>query len=104
MNDDPIRMTVNIDELTLGELEEFEEATDLRLVGGDLDKMPMKALVYLVYLAQRKADPAYTLEDARSLKMGDIEIMGGTPIEDEEPDPTSAVNGTAPREIFASPV
>jgi hypothetical protein len=64
--------------MTLGEVEEFEELT-----GIDITRMPerppAKALSALIFLQERRKNPQYTIEDARALKISELEV--------EEPDP-----------------
>lgn len=62
-----LEFQVDIDDLTLGEIEEIEEAFDAKLE--DIDLSRAKALVYLIYLTKRRKDPDYTLEQARSVKV-----------------------------------
>jgi len=82
------------DDLTLGELEEFETATGKPLdevmseqpvVGADgkpvRDKrgrplqqvrMTMKEVIALMWLIRRRDEPGFTLEDARKLRVADL--------------------------------
>jgi hypothetical protein len=80
-----------MDDLTLGELEEFEEITGLALnqINGPL---PVKGITALVYLTERRRDDTYTLEQAKSVHWNEVEIRRR---DGEEEDPTAAAEGTA---------
>ena len=83
---DADQMTVDLDDLTLGELEEFEDITgqsfDQAQEGGFRS---VKALIALVFLSRRKVDPAFTLDDARNTKVTSLRLNTGA-----EGDPTVA--------------
>lgn len=95
------KIKFNQGNMTLGDLEDFEEITgktfsqamkqtpvidpetgkpvrdpDPEAKGRPLmqAEMSMKGLVAIVYLAMRKEDPNFTLEEARKLKLSDFEI------------------------------
>lgn len=77
-----MRITFDVDTMTLGEVEEFEAISGLditQMAGGQL---PSKAIIAIVYLQQRRENPAYTLEDARKVRVSELEWG--------EPDPTPA--------------
>ena len=84
-----------LDDLTLGEIEEFETAMGTTMAAVDLTSA--KALVHLVYLVMRRENPEYTMDDARQIKL--VEVMrptegGDAPLAesvvDEAPVPVSA--------------
>jgi hypothetical protein len=72
-----MQLTVDPNEFTLGELEEFEEMTGLGLEALG-PAMPAKAITALVYLIERRTVPTFTLDDARKVKVGDIEGVNPT--------------------------
>lgn len=63
-------------DLTLGELEEFEAATGMTMA--DIGKGTAKAILGLIWLAKRREDPSFTLDDARKLKVGEITFANPT--------------------------
>ena len=68
-------MQVDIDELTLGELEWVERYTGLpaerwRAVMADPAACKARLLTALTFIAGRAADPSFTLEMARRVKPG----------------------------------
>lgn len=82
-----MKLRLDPDALTFGDLEDFESATGEKLLDafskaseGDLSA---KALIGLVWVCQRQIDPEFSLDDARKLKLTEIEF------EAAEPDPTS---------------
>lgn len=82
MADDALRIDIN--DFTLLEVEEFEEATGV-LFGEVLQRRTAKAMAGLVWIVRRRTDPSYTLEQAKAdTKVGDIKWGS------EQPDPTNA--------------
>jgi hypothetical protein len=66
----PEEITIDFDELTLGDVEQLEEiagpeAADRALEG----KVGGKALVALAYITLRKTNPEVTLDDVRKVKV-----------------------------------
>jgi hypothetical protein len=75
-----------LDDLSLGEIEEFETALGTTMA--DVDLSSAKAIIWLVYLVRRRENPEYTLEDARAVKLTDIIRP-----EEEEARPTDGPDG-----------
>lgn len=91
------KLRFNPEDLTLGELEEFEEVTgrpfdevmsEKEVIGPDgkpvRDKrgrpvrqvrMAMKEITALMWLLTRREDPQFTIEQARKLKISDLNEM-----------------------------
>ena len=73
-----------LDDLELGEVEEFETAIGTTM--GEADLTSAKAIIWLVYLVRRREDPEFTLDDARRVKLTDIirpeEIEADAPLGD----------------------
>lgn len=104
MSDDKIRLVVDEDDFTIGDLEDFEEITGESLesvlqgeVALDEDgnkkfdekgrplremKVSAKVVKALVYIIRRREVPGFTLEDARNVKLSSIEWADSS-----EPDP-----------------
>lgn len=66
---------IDPDDLSLGEVESIEEIlgqpfSQVFVNGG----VSAKAAVALVYVVKRRDDPAFTLDDARSLKIGSLDF------------------------------
>lgn len=61
--------------LTLGELEEIEEISG-RPVAAELGRgtPSIRTLIGVVYVMKRRADPAFTLEDARALQISSVKL------------------------------
>jgi hypothetical protein len=77
-------VSIDLDDLELGEIEEFEELMGRSL--GEVDLQSGKAMVHLIWIAKRREDPDYTLDDARKIKLS--QLTG----EEDEPDPTPAAS------------
>lgn len=89
------KITINANKLTLGDLDDFESVVgksfskavrEVSIVDDDGNvvrdqkgrplkevDMSAKAMVALVWISQRKKDPAFTLDDARAVSLDDIE-------------------------------
>jgi hypothetical protein len=101
-DDDGIRVhfegrTYPLDEFTLGELEWLEEHLGASM--NDVQVLQtMKAAVGVVYLIKRRDDPAFTLEQAREVKLATLDAPD-TSEDAEEPGagpprrPTRAAKG-----------
>ena len=68
------KFKIVLNDLTLGQLEELEEATDFRLTRDDVGEMPIKVLTYLAMLAKQITEPDYSMDQARKLHINDLEI------------------------------
>lgn len=104
MTDDGITLDVDPDKFTIGDMEDFEEVTGVSVakafrgtVVHDDDGKPVrdesgrpvremevsaKSLKALVWILSRKSNPAFTLEDARNVKVTAIRMPDdddGTP-------------------------
>ncbi len=86
----------DINELDLGELEDFAEATGIDPLSlTDGWKPTLKAVRAFVWLVKRREDPALTLEGARRVKVSELASLvpiaagagGGS-----EPSPSSATS------------
>lgn len=63
----------DINELDLGELEDFAEATGIDPMALTDGWQPtLKAVRAFVWLVKRREDPGYTLEDARRVKVSEL--------------------------------
>lgn len=75
---------MNVNELTLGEVEEVENYAGQPLAAlADSDAQKGKLMVALAWIIKRKADPSFTLHQAKQLKMEDINSL----LVDDDDDP-----------------
>ena len=75
---EPLRLDEN--ELTIGDLEDFESITgqtfeSLRPGKDGSVAMDAKMLKALVFIVKRRADPAFTLDDARDVRVTELEVV-----------------------------
>ena len=86
------KLQLDIGELTLGEMELWEELTGepfgsfLSACDGDLQRLPTRHLLALIVVLKRRDDPDYSLDDARQLHISDVEFAA---------DPTAAAGTSA---------
>ena len=86
-----MKLRIDPDVLTLGDLEDFESAAGVDLLAtlGRIDAasgmagLGIKTVVALVWICMRSDQPDFTLDDARKVRLAEIEVEVG------EPDPTS---------------
>lgn len=81
-------LKVELDELTIGEVEDIEEVTGRHIaeIGQELVNGPVRAktLKALTWILKRRDNPEFTLEDARGIKI-DVWLNGQEP--ETQPDP-----------------
>lgn len=91
-----VEYDLDMDKLTLGELEEIEDATGRSL--SDMDQGSVKTMNALAWIAKRRKAPMTTLDDIRQLTAGDIEV-----VEDEDPTQAVEVDGASTVESSGNP-
>ena len=102
-----------LDDLELGEVEEFENAMDGKTMA-EVDLTSARAIIWLVYIVKRREDPSFTLDDARSVKLTDIirpeEVEAGAPLDGvvlelgDDADPTNDSTDASEPGTFGAPV
>lgn len=66
-------LAFDVNDLKLGELCDFEEATGVNAYAEFASGQPSaKALVGIIWLLKRRENPEFTFKDAGELRMGDI--------------------------------
>lgn len=74
-----MKLTVNLDDLTIGDLADIEDATGVSLSGVNLGAPPLKIIPALVWIQERRANPAYTYAEARAIKLSELTLAGEAP-------------------------
>lgn len=99
MSNEKVQLRIDPDALTIGDLEDFEEVVGEPLYDSlqakpvlDHDgnkvldekgrpelatKISTKALKALIWITQRVENPEFTIEDARNVRVGALEIVAG---------------------------
>lgn len=79
---DPTKLEIDIEDLTLGEVEEFEEASGGATVS-DINRgnVPARAITALVWVFKKRGDASFTLDNARALKLSDLHFAEENPTE-----------------------
>ncbi len=77
------KINVSIDDLDLGECEEFESATGIHVAQLETmkDHLPIKAVTALVWLSERRNNPDFSLEAARKVKISALDFGDENPTE-----------------------
>jgi hypothetical protein len=87
-------LVIDPKDLTIGDLEDFEELTGksfneaFAAVKKDGSGVNLKDLKAIIFIVRRKTDPAFTIEDARNVKISEFRVGG-------DEDPTVAANGNS---------
>src|SRR6185436_9314426 len=68
-----MKLTLDFDELSISDLEDFKKACGLDILALDVNAIPTEALAPLIWILERQKDPHFTLEDARRIKLKDLE-------------------------------
>ena len=69
-----MKFTIDLNTLTLGELEEFEEKSGTTLEEFGNGKASTKATIALIYIQEKRTNPEYTMDDARKIRITEIEV------------------------------
>ena len=86
------KILFDLDNMTLADLEKLEEAADapvsaiIQSLAGGL--LTARMIAAIVWISRQKTNPAFTLEDARAMKIG--EVAFATPEREPEPNPPAA--------------
>lgn len=70
-------MNFDINQLELGELEDIEEVTGINPGALEGKALPVKMMTAIAWVLKRRDDPAFTLEQARRIKV--VELLEETP-------------------------
>lgn len=71
-----IKLVINQDDMTFGELVEFEEVAGMSMDQMAKGEMSAKALLALVWISKKRDDPKFTLEEAKLLRVADVDFSG----------------------------
>lgn len=80
----PLRLSV--DDITVGDMEDIEDisgqtfaeivdALQKPTTGAGVVNVPIKVLKAIVYIAYRRDNPDFTLDDARNIKVSELELV-----------------------------
>lgn len=77
-----MKVKLNLEELTLREIEDFEAAGGLAISEVGAGKaLPARALRALVWIMQRREDPSFTFEAAGDVKVSELDFGAATPVD-----------------------
>lgn len=113
MSDEKKKISMNMDELTFGEMEMFETVTGLIMseaikteIVRDKDgrpvpdpddprgrplketRMGVKAMMGMVYISMHRENPDVTFEDVRKIKISDVDLDLTEDVEEGKEEPT----------------
>jgi hypothetical protein len=79
-----MKVRVDPEDLTLGEVDEIEEIAGCALGRIDWEAPPARVTLALVYVYHKRDDPAFTLEAARKVKLSELEYVTPPQLADGE--------------------
>jgi hypothetical protein len=74
-----VKINIDLNTLTLGELEFFEEQSGLSIEELAAGKSTAKSTMALICVQERRTNPKYTMDDARALSLADLEVEVDSP-------------------------
>lgn len=112
MADDKVNLVINEDDFTIGDLEDFEDITGRTfedVLAGEFArdedgnkkfdekgrplrevKMTAKVIKALIYITQRRINKAFTIEDARNVRLASITWADDNEVADPKEESASA--------------
>ncbi len=90
------KMKLDMADLTLGELADVTEMLGIGIQDALQGPSQPRAMAAIAWILHRRDDPAYTFEQALTLRMGDLEIVSS------DPEALAGDNGDAPPMSLAS--
>ena len=75
------QVNINVDDFTLGELDEFERETGLVVGRLDYRQLPIRAVAGFVWLTQKRTDPEVKFETVLELKPSEFDVTYNIPTE-----------------------
>lgn len=95
MPDAPLNLAIDIETLTIGELEEIEDITGLAFGNIDWAHLSARLMRALVYIVARRDNPDFTVEDARNVRLTQLKKPSNEAVEDTDPMTSLSANGVA---------
>lgn len=91
-----MKLTFNEDDLSFGDLEDIEDYAGQPFSGLKVDaegnaNLSAKMLVALVWVTQRHDNPEFTVEDARKIRVSEIEVPSSNGV---DPTPAAGAKGS----------
>lgn len=76
------KLTMNVEDLTLGEIEEFEKASGGQTIAAvQKGEVGASAITALVWVFKKRENPDYSLDDARTVKLSELQWDDENPTE-----------------------
>ncbi len=76
-----MKVNVDMEAMNLGELDFIEQESGLGINDLAAGKMTTRALLAIIVVQERRKNANYSMDDARSLKIGEIEVEVADPTE-----------------------
>lgn len=94
-----VKIVFDPESLTMGELCDYEDITGMTIDRLGSGVVTTRMLLAMVYITRRREDPSYTLEDAKRVRLMDIEAVTDPPqpaLEPMRPAPDGTDGSGAP--------
>jgi len=82
-----MKIDVDMDKMDLGDLDFIEQESGIGVNDLVKGKITTRALLAIIVVQERRKNPAYTMDDARKLKVSEIEVVVENPTEPETAPP-----------------
>lgn len=76
-----MKLTINAEEMELGEVEFFEAESGLTFDELTQGRTNTRALLALITIQERRKNKDYTMDDARKIRVSEIEVDDANPTE-----------------------
>ncbi len=74
-----MELSFDLNELTLGDVEDIEEITGVSYSDIEWTKPSIKLMKAMVLVSERRKNPAFTIDDARGVKITEIRVAESNP-------------------------
>ena len=75
------KISFDPDDLTIGEMCDFEDISGVPIGAMQAGSVSTRMLLAMVYITERRANPAFTLEDAKRVRISDVDMASANPTE-----------------------
>jgi hypothetical protein len=90
---DTLDIKIDVEDMTIDEMEKLEEVTGTAFRNIDWDKMPTNVLRALAWVFGLRVDPSFTMEEAGKVRIVSLWKPAVEESDETDPTPSLSVNG-----------
>lgn len=79
MADETLALSFDPDDLTLGEMIDFEDISGIPIGAFSPERLGIRAFLAIVYINGKRSNPNYTLDEAKAVKITSIDTSAMVP-------------------------